>query len=225
MGPLAIAGLAAQGISSLFGAIQGAKMKREANKINPVWDFQRSKAADQMMGFAQQRLNSRNPMAEQNRRAIQGSQAGMLAASQRNTLDPSQALMLAAASQGQADQSLAALGNQDMAWEQMNAGNYMNALNAGIGQDNLRNQFMAEKYSMDMSQKNALRNAGNQSIVGAFSNIASGLLGASMLPGGSGKAGGIGNNAMSFLQQAANNSLANQEANFFATRNNTLRRD
>lgn len=190
MGLLA-AGLIAQGASSLFGAIQGAKMNREANKINPVWDFQRSKAADQMMGFAQQRLNSRNPMAEQNRRAIQGSQAGMLAASQRNTLDPSQALMLAAASQGQADQSLAALGNQDMAWEQMNAGNYMNALNAGIGQDNLRNQFMAEKYSMDLSQKNALRSAGNQSIVGGLGNMASGLLGASsMILGAAGKAGG-----------------------------------
>ena len=180
--PLTIGGLAAQGLGSLFGIFSGAKQKSQAKKINPTWDFKKSDEADQMKGFAQLRLNSRNPYSEANRRSIATNQAGVINAAQRTALDPSQALLIAAASQGQADQSLFGLSQQDVAFNQQNDANFMNALNAGIQQDNMENQFMAEKYGMDMSMKNALNNAGNQSIVGGFQNAAGSLLAAAGLP-------------------------------------------
>lgn len=162
----------AASLANTFHAMGAArKMKREASKINPIWDYQRSKSADQMMGFAQQRLNSRNPMAEMNRRALQGSQAGMMASAQRNVVDPSQLLAMASAAQAQTDQSMANLGNQDMAWEQMNVGNYMNALNTGVNQDNIGNQFMAQKFQIDQGRKDALMAAARQTVSNALSNF------------------------------------------------------
>jgi len=172
---LGIAGAA----SSLFNTINsiGAsrKMKREAAAINPVWNFKQSDDAAEMKGFAQSRLNSRNPFSEANRRGVQASQANMNAAAQRNALDPSQALLLAAAGQGQADQSMFNMGQQDLAWQQQNQANYMNALQTGVNQDNIENQFMAQKFQIDQGRKDALMSAARQSTSNALSNLGSTL--------------------------------------------------
>lgn len=176
-GVLAGANIAAS-LANTFHAMGAArKMKKEAAAINPVWDYQKSKSADQMMGFAQQRLNSRNPMAEMNRRALQGTQAGMMASAQRNVIDPSQLLAMASAAQAQTDQSMANLGNQDMAWEQMNVGNYMNALNTGVNQDNISNQFMAQKFQIDQGRKDALMSSARQTVTNALANFGGSLMG------------------------------------------------
>jgi hypothetical protein len=175
---LGIAGAA----SSLFNTINsiGAsrKMKREAAAINPVWNFKQSDDAAEMKGFAQSRLNSRNPFSEANRRGVQASQAGMLQTAQRNAVDPSQLLALAAASQGQADQSMFNAGQQDLAWQQMNQANYMNALQTGVNQDNIENQFMAQKFQIDQGRKDALMSAARQSTSNALSNLGSTFIGA-----------------------------------------------
>lgn len=177
---LGIAGAA----SSLFNTINsiGAsrKMKREAAAINPVWNFKQSDDAAEMKGFAQSRLNSRNPFSEANRRGVQASQANMNAAAQRNALDPSQALLLAAAGQGQADQSMFNMGQQDLAWQQQNQANYMNALQTGVNQDNIENQFMAQKFQIDQGRKDALMSAARQSTSNALSNMGSTLFGAAL---------------------------------------------
>jgi len=163
----------ANSISGLFGA---NKMKKEAEAINPTWSYQKSNEADEMKGFAQMRLNSRNPMAELNRRSLLGGQANMIGAAQRNIIDPSQLLAMAAASEGQLGNSLVGLGQQDMAYEQMNVGNYMNALNTGVNQDNIENQFMANKFQMDQNRKDALMGASRQTSSNALANMSTGLM-------------------------------------------------
>lgn len=168
LGAVGAASSLVNSISGLFGA---SKMKKEASAIKPTWSYQKSNEADEMKGFAQMRLNSRNPMAELNRRSLLGSQANMMSSAQRNVIDPSQLLAMASASEGQLGNSLVGLGQQDMAYEQMNVGNYMNALNTGINQDNLENQFMAQKFQMDQNRKDALMTASRQTSSNAFSNL------------------------------------------------------
>lgn len=194
LGAVGAASSLANSISGLFGA---SKMKKEAAAIKPTWSYQKSNEADEMKGFAQMRLNSRNPMAELNRRSLLGSQANMMSSAQRNVIDPSQLLAMASASEGQLGNSLVGLGQQDLAYEQMNVGNYMNALNTGINQDNLENQFMAQKFQIDQNRKDALMSASRQTSSNALSNLSTGLLTAGNLMGkggfGSfGKKGGTG---------------------------------
>ena len=165
-------------VSGLFGA---GKMKKQADAINPVWDYKKSNEAGEMKGFAQMRLNARNPMAELNRRSLLGSQANVMSSAQRNVIDPSQLLAMAAASEGQLGDNIAGLGQQDLAYEQMNVGNYMNALNTNINQDNLENQFMAQKFQMDQNRKDALMTAARQTSSNAFSNLGSTALSAAGL--------------------------------------------
>lgn len=172
MGPLMIAGIAAQGLSSLFGAIKGGQMMKQAKAINPVFD---TKQVDNMVGLAQNRLNSRNPYSEANRRAALTAQGNTLSNVQRNAIDPSQALAMAAGIGAQTDSSIYNLGQQDVAYDQQNVNNLMNA-------QQVSNQVMMQKYGMDMSQKNALQNAGQQTITSAFSNMAGTLMGAAGLP-------------------------------------------
>lgn len=189
---LAAIGLGSSIAGGLKGIFSGIQQNKEAKKINPVWkDYTGSQAAKDMLGMASTRANSRNPYAEANRRAALGAQANSMAAIKRTSLDPSQALALASASQGQLDQTLFNQGQQDLAYEQQNMANLMNAQNTMIGEDRFMNEQMKEKYAMDLSQKNALKTAATQSIVGGLQNIGSGLISAGMA-GAGGKTGGGG---------------------------------
>lgn len=191
--------LAAIGVGSsiaggLKGVFSGIQQNKEAKKINPVWkDYTGSQAAKDMLGMASTRANSRNPYSEANRRAALGAQANSMAAIKRTSLDPSQALALASASQGQLDQTLFNQGQQDLAYEQQNMANLMNAQNTMIGEDRFMNEQMKEKYAMDLSQKNALKAAATQSIVGGLQNIGSSLIGAAGVAGKTGGGGMFGN--------------------------------
>ena len=204
MGPLAAAGLVAQGLGSIFGAVQGAKMLKEAKKINPQYKpYETSKAASEMLGLAQTRLNAINPMRSAAQRNVGTSQANTMAGISRNVTDPSQALAMAAGIQGQADQAFFNIGAQDQAMQQQNLANLMQAQNVMIGEDRMKYQDMLTKFQLDQAQKNALRSAGQQNILGAAQNISGSLFGAQQMMnqaaqammggmGGGGAAAGFG---------------------------------
>jgi hypothetical protein len=204
MGPLAAAGLVAQGLGSIFGAVQGAKMLKEAKKINPQYKpYETSKAASEMLGLAQTRLNAINPMRAAAQRNVGTSQANTMAGISRNVTDPSQALAMAAGIQGQADQAFFNIGAQDQAMQQQNLANLMQAQNVMIGEDRMKYQDMLTKFQLDQAQKNALRSAGQQNILGAAQNISGSLFGAQQMMnqaaqammggmGGGGAAAGFG---------------------------------
>lgn len=176
---MAIAGLATQGLGSIFGAIQGAKMLKEAKQIKPEYrPYETSKAASEMLGLAQTRLNAINPMRAAAQRNVGTSQANTMAGISRNVTDPSQALAMAAGIQGQADQALFNIGAQDQAMQQQNLANLMQAQNVMIGEDRIKYQDMMNKYQMDLQQKNALRSAGQQNILGAAQSLAGTAFGA-----------------------------------------------
>lgn len=175
--PFLAIGAAISGISSLFGAAKGIGMMNQAGQIHPEWNYQESQDAKNMIGLTQTRLNSQNPYANANRRNIMTSQANAMNSIKKAVMDPSQALAMAAATQGQADQSTFQQNQQDLAYDQQNMGNYMNAANVGVNQNNMKNQFMAQKYSNDMSQKNALQTAGQQSVMNAGQSLASTAMG------------------------------------------------
>lgn len=182
MGPLAAAGLVAQGLGSIFGAVQGAKMLKEAKKINPQYKpYETSKAASEMLGLAQTRLNAINPMRAAAQRNIGTSQANTLSNISRNVTDPSQALAMAAGVQGQADQAFFNIGAQDQAMQQQNLANLMQAQNVMIGEDRMKYQDMLTKFQLDQNQKNMLRSAGQQNILGAAQNLAGTAIGAQRL--------------------------------------------
>lgn len=182
MGPLAAAGLVAQGLGSIFGAVQGAKMLKEAKKINPQYKpYETSKAASEMLGLAQTRLNAINPMRAAAQRNIGTSQANTLSNISRNVTDPSQALAMAAGVQGQADQAFFNIGAQDQAMQQQNLANLMQAQNVMIGEDRMKYQDMLTKFQLDQNQKNMLRSAGQQNILGAAQNVAGSLFGAQQM--------------------------------------------
>lgn len=182
MGPLAGMGLAMQGLSSLFGAIQGKKMLKEAKAINPNYKaYETSQAAKDMLGMNQTRLNAVSPMRAAAQRNIATSQANAMAGVNRNVTDSSQALALAAGLQGNADQALFNIGMQDQAFQQQNLANLMNAQNVMIGEDRTKYQDMLTKYQLDLNQKNALRSAGQQNILGAGQQISASLFGAQQM--------------------------------------------
>jgi hypothetical protein len=201
MGPLAGMGLAVQGLSSLFGAIQGSKMLKEAKKITPQYKpYETSKAASEMLGLAQTRLNAINPMRAAAQRNIGTSQANTMAGISRNVTDPSQALAMAAGVQGQADQALFNIGAQDQAMQQQNLANLMQAQNVMIGEDRMKYQDMLTKFQLDQAQKNALRSAGQQNILGAGQNLSASLFGAQQMMNQAAGAltGGVGGAAAGF---------------------------
>lgn len=171
-------GAATQAATALFNIFQGAKMMKEANKINPEYKkYETSQYAKEMLGGAQSRLNARNTASEARRRSILGSQANAMAGVQRNALDPSQALNYFSAIQAQTDSSIGKQDEMDMMQNNQNVSNLMNAQNVMIGQDQMKYQDMMNKYQMDMSQKNALMGAGQQTISSAGSSLAGTFMG------------------------------------------------
>ena len=114
-----------------------------------------------------------------------------MATAERIVIDTVQFLAFAAAAQGQTDQALGNASQQDLAWQQQNIGNYMNALNVGVNQDNMENQFMANKFQVDQGRKDALMSASRQTSSNAFSNLGGLAFGAADLA----TKGGFGNSS------------------------------
>jgi hypothetical protein len=57
----------------------------------------------------------------------------------------------------------------------------MNALNVGVNQDNLENQFMSQKFQIDQNRKDALMSGSRQTTSNALSNLGSTAFGAASL--------------------------------------------
>lgn len=182
MGPLLIAAAASQAIGSLFGAIQGAKMLKEAKKINPVYKaYEDSPYAKAQLGMAQMGLNAKNPATAIAEKQMLAGQANALAAGQRAGLDPAAQAAMALASQGQIESGAQDLAKQNALFFQQNKQDLFNAQNVMTGEHKMKYQDMLNKYQMDLSQKNALRSAGQQNITSAFSNLSSSLIGTEKL--------------------------------------------
>lgn len=179
--------------SSIFGAFKGAKSLKEAKKIKPEYYAygdprllgNESPYAKQMLGQAQMQLNARNPFAAAQQRGILGSQANAMAGAQRAVTDPSQALAMTAALQANTDQALFGQAAQEQQAYQQRMGNLMGAQQVMISEGDKVYQDRLRKFMMDQERKDALQQAGTQSIINAGSSLGSSLLGL-------GKAGGFG---------------------------------
>lgn len=177
--PLLLAAAAAvQAGSSIYGGIKGAQMLKQAKKINPLYNkYQTNQNAKDMLARQQMLLNARSPFAAARDRQIQSQSAATKAAIQRGAVDPTMAIQGILASQNAADDQI----NQQFAMEnqmqQQREANLMNAQNVMIGEGTKEYEDMWRKYQMDTDQKNALRQAGTQSIVNAGSNLASSMIG------------------------------------------------
>lgn len=191
-------GAAAKVGQSIFGIIQGAKMMKEAKKINPVYKaYETSPYAKAGLGMAQLGIGAKNPAQAAAERQMLGSQANVLASGQRAGLDPAAQAAMALASQGQMESGIENLSRQNLAFMQQNKADLYRAQEAMTGEERMKYQDMLTKYQMDTEQKNALRSAGQQSISGAIGNIAGTAFGLANLGGQTagaqaGSTGGVG---------------------------------
>jgi hypothetical protein len=179
--------------SSVFGAVKGIQSLNEAKKIKPEYYGYGDKRllgnesayAKQMLGQSQMQLNARNPFAAAQQRGILGSQANAMAGAQRAVTDPSQALAMTAALQANTDQALFNQAGQEQQAYQQRMGNLMGAQQVMISEGDKVYQDRMRKFQMDQERKDALQQAGTQSLINAGTSLSSSLL-------GMGKAGGFG---------------------------------
>jgi hypothetical protein len=179
-------GLAAGLAQGIFGIFQGAKMLKEAKKINPVWEgYKTSPYASAALGLAQTTMGARNPARAAMERQLYTGAANVAAQGQRAGLTPTQQAQLALSSLGQVEQGVEKFGAMDMAFQQQNRADLYRALDAMTGEERMKFQSMAMKFDRDQAQRNALRSAGQQNIMGAIGRIGATGYGASRLGGGS----------------------------------------
>ena len=175
-------GLASGLAQGIFGIFQGAKMLKEAKKINPVWEnYKVSPYASAALGLAQTSMGARNPARAAMERQMLASQANVLASGQRAGLTPTQQAQMALSSQGQMEQGIENLGTMDMAFRQQNRADLNRALDAMTGEERMKFQSMAMKFDRDQAQRNALRSAGQQNITGAIGRLGATGYGAARL--------------------------------------------
>lgn len=179
--------------SSVFGAVKGIQSLNQAKKIKPqeyAYGDERllgneSKYAKQMLGLAQTQLNARDPFAVAQQRGILGSEANAMAGAQRAITDPSQALAMVAGIQGNTNQAIFQQGLAERQGYQQRLGNLTNAQGVMIQEGDKVYEDRMAKFMRDQARKDALQQAGTQSIINAGSSLSSSLL-------GMGKAGGFG---------------------------------
>lgn len=179
--------------SSVFGAVKGIQSLNEAKRIKPqeyAYGDERllgneSKYAKQMLGLAQTQLNARDPFAAAQQRGILGSQSNAMAGAQRAITDPSQALAMVGAIQGNTNQALFQQGLAERQGYQQRLGNLTGAQGVMIQEGDKVYQDKMQKFLRDTARKDALQQAGTQSLINAGTSLSSSLL-------GMGKAGGFG---------------------------------
>lgn len=192
--PVAAGVGAAAGIAQgIFGIVQGAKMLKEAKKINPVYKaYETSPYAKAGLGLAQISMGAKNPALAAAERQMMAGQANALAAGQRAGLGPAEQAAMALASQGQVESGAERLAQQNLAFYQQNKADLFRAQEAMTGEERMKYQDMLTKFQMDQAQKNMLRSAGQQNIASGIGRIGStgyGLAGMST-PGSTPQAGG-----------------------------------
>lgn len=182
--------------SSLFGAVKGVQALNQSKKIKPDYyslDDPRlggmaSEFAKQRLGLAQTQLNAQDPFAAAQQRGILGSQAGAMASAQRSVTDPAQALAMTAAIQGNTNQAMFQQGLQNQQNYQQRLTNLTGAQEGMIQERDKAFQERLNKFQMDQQRKDALQQAGSQSLINAGSSLGSSLIGIGKI-GGFGKLG------------------------------------
>jgi hypothetical protein len=191
--------------STLYGAIAGGKMLKEAKGIKPLYtsyeditkqQLDPSNPAAQFQGMAQMQLNARNPYAAAQQRGILGSQANAMGGAMRAVTDPSQALAMTAALQANTDQALFNQAGQEQQDYQRRFSNLAAALQNRTDENRFRFGTNFQKYQMNMDRKTALQNAGRQSQLQAIKGFEdAGIKIAGMLLNPAGAAAGAAKNA------------------------------
>lgn len=163
------------GIANAVGRfISGNKQKKEARKINPVFNqYKANPLAGQQLSLAKQLYNGRMAGAPQLERNIFTNNANFMGQVDRNATDSSQALALAAAGQGQTDQSLSNLQTQEAQNKYAMLQNLNQAYGTNIEEGDKEYQSMLQKYQMDAGRKDALNSAGAENKYGAVSDLSS----------------------------------------------------
>ena len=189
-------------------------MLKEAKKINPVYKaYETSPYAKAGLGLAQISMGAKNPALAAAERQMMASQANALAAGQRAGLGPAEQAAMALASQGQMESGIERLGQQNLAFYQQNKADLFRAQESMTGEERMKYQDMLTKFQMDQQQKNMLRSAGQQNIVGGLGRVAAAGYGTSgMSTPGSGQSAGVGNLMMGNVIPAGVGSMGRTQA-------------
>lgn len=162
---IGLAGAVAGGIS---GLLAGRDLKRLSKQVP---QYGRSQFPGQMLGRAQQELNS-NPFLSAQNRSIQGRQSNSMAAASRAISDPSQMLSMISAYNAQAGQDAY---NNDLANYQQRGQRLNDLYNAQM--TNYREDQNVYDNSMTaFNSKTNLVNAANQTRTNAINGMAGAFL-------------------------------------------------
>lgn len=154
--------------------IGGAREKKLANKINPVFNqYKESPYAKSRLGLASRLFNGRMAGATDLERNIFSNQANYMANVDRNSTDSGDALVAAAAGIGTTNQALSDLQTQEKQNKYAMLSNLNEAYAGMVNEGDKEYQSMLDKYQMDVQQKNALRGAGANNQYGAISDLGS----------------------------------------------------
>lgn len=186
MPALVILGLIAAAAGAAAKIKHGTQQGKEANTINPTYQpYQASESARMQLGAAQQLFGGRMAGAQAEENNIFANQAGTLNNVNQNATDSGQALQLGMLAQGQTNDALSGMQTKEQQNKYSLLGNLNEGYQAMVGEDTKTYQAMWDKYQMDQSRKDALKNAKWANISGALTGF-----GSSLISGGAG--GGAG---------------------------------
>jgi hypothetical protein len=181
-----LGGLVLAGIGAATGIVKGISDISRSKKIKPAEykPFEISQGARRMQGLAQAQLNARVPGAAAQQRGLLASQAGAMAGTQRAAQSSSQALAAAAGLQAGTNQAMAEQAMQEQQMYQQRLATLFGAEQNLQQQEGMKWELDETKRLQDVQMKEAMRNAGWQSIVGGVQNAATSMIaGSEFLPG------------------------------------------
>ena len=182
-----LGGLVLAGIGAATGIVKGISDISRSKKIKPAEykPFEISQGARRMQGLAQAQLNARVPGAAAQQRGLLASQAGAMAGTQRAAQSSSQALAAAAGLQAGTNQAMAEQAMQEQQMYQQRLATLFGAEQNLQQQEGMKWELDETKRLQDVQMKEAMRNAGWQSIVGGVQNAATSMIaGSEFLPSG-----------------------------------------
>lgn len=187
------------GLANSIGRFfSGVKQKKEAKKINPIWQgYQTNPYAKAQLGLAQNMFNGRMAGAGRMEQNIASNQASTVSNIGRLATDSSQALALATGAQGQSNNAYNNLALQESQNKNQMLGNLNQAYGGMVREGDKVYQSNLQKYQMDAQRKDALNSAGMQNKYGAVSDLSSmafGLGGIQQQGGFDGMFSGFGSN-------------------------------
>lgn len=178
------------GIIGSVGKLLGnGKANRELRALrdrNPIKTA--NPIAAQRLALAQTLLNARMPGSQSVERNIYGNAANSIANINRNATDSATALALGSGVQGQTNEAFGKLGLQEAGDYQRRYGNYTNAQEGVINEDDKVFQDSVRRWENDAQIGGAI-NANRQNTWGSLSNLGFGIADFGM-NGGFGKNGG-----------------------------------